>query len=150
MEEDKKECELLRLMTSHFLFLQVASGWPVLCIPVQRHTNSRSSVEMKCCLNFQFIFRFITLCTSKLDAMTLSINTGSRELEEWRLARFCTVYVPLQRYKNIGLPRGRGWSSEGGGIVCMRDIFILNEIWAHDKVHSLVGTLLRLNILLIT
>jgi hypothetical protein len=33
-------------------------------------------------------------------------------------------------------------------VVCMRDIFILNEIWAQDKIH-IVGRL-GLNILLIT
>jgi hypothetical protein len=30
----------------------------------------------------------------------------------------------------------------GGGDICMRDIFILNEIWALDKVYISVGTLL--------
>jgi hypothetical protein len=30
----------------------------------------------------------------------------------------------------------------GGRVVCMRDIFILNEIWTQEKVCILVGTLL--------
>jgi hypothetical protein len=38
---------------------------------------------------------------------------------------------------------------EGGGS-CLRDIFIFNEISAQDKIFILVGTLLGLNILLIT
>jgi hypothetical protein len=37
---------------------------------------------------------------------------------------------------------GRCWSSEGAQIVCLRDIFILNEMWAKDKIYILVGTLL--------
>jgi hypothetical protein len=30
----------------------------------------------------------------------------------------------------------------GGGVVCMREEFILNEIWAQDKIRILVGSLL--------
>jgi hypothetical protein len=30
----------------------------------------------------------------------------------------------------------------GGGVDCKRDMFILNEIWAQDKIHILTGTLL--------
>jgi hypothetical protein len=40
-------------------------------------------------------------------------------------------------------PPGRCfWSTGGGGFVCVRDIFILNEIWAQVKIFILVGTLL--------
>jgi hypothetical protein len=54
--------------------------------------------------------------------MTLSINTGSREFEEWRLARFCTVYAPLQRYKNVGLPpAGEDGRLRGGGSKCVHE-----------------------------
>jgi hypothetical protein len=36
-----------------------------------------------------------------------------------------------------------GWSSVGGGgrVVCMRDIFILKEVWRNIK-HIFLGTLL--------
>jgi hypothetical protein len=38
---------------------------------------------------------------------------------------------------------GPGLSSGGGGrIECMRDIFILNEIWVQGKIYILIGTLL--------
>jgi hypothetical protein len=30
----------------------------------------------------------------------------------------------------------------GAAIDCMRDTFILNEIWVQGKIHTLVGTLL--------
>jgi hypothetical protein len=33
----------------------------------------------------------------------------------------------------------------GGRVVCMRGIFILNEIWDHDKVYILESALLDLN-----
>jgi hypothetical protein len=39
---------------------------------------------------------------------------------------------------------------EGARFVCMGDIFILNEIWAQDKIYILIGTLLGLTISLIT
>jgi hypothetical protein len=45
---------------------------------------------------------------------------------------------------------GRGWASGQVGVDCMRDLFILNEIWAQGKIYILIGTLLGCNILLIT
>jgi hypothetical protein len=30
----------------------------------------------------------------------------------------------------------------GAQVLCMKDIFILNEIWAQDRIYMLVGTLL--------
>jgi hypothetical protein len=45
--------------------------------------------------------------------------------------------------------RGRGWSSGwrgGSWVVYMRDIFILNEICAQDKINISVGTSLGLNV----
>jgi hypothetical protein len=30
----------------------------------------------------------------------------------------------------------------GGEFACMRDIFILNEVWVQDKIYILVGTFL--------
>jgi hypothetical protein len=46
------------------------------------------------------------------------------------------------------------WGAVGpvGGalVVCMKNIFILNEIWAQDKIYILIGTLLGSNILLTT
>jgi hypothetical protein len=30
-------------------------------------------------------------------------------------------------------------------VVCMRDLFILNEIWAQDKIYILIGTMLFFN-----
>jgi hypothetical protein len=41
-------------------------------------------------------------------------------------------------------------SPGGAQVVCMRAIFILNEIWTQDKIYILVGTLLGCNILLIS
>jgi hypothetical protein len=38
----------------------------------------------------------------------------------------------------------------GARVLCMSDIFILNKIWAQDKIYILVGTLLGCNILLTT
>jgi hypothetical protein len=37
-----------------------------------------------------------------------------------------------------------------GRVVCMRDIFILNETWAQHKAYILVGTLLGWHTLHIT
>jgi hypothetical protein len=35
------------------------------------------------------------------------------------------------------------WGAVGlGGIVCTRDVCILNEMWAQDKIYILVGILL--------
>jgi hypothetical protein len=36
----------------------------------------------------------------------------------------------------------------GGRVVCMRDILVLNEMWAQDEIYILVGTSLGLNVLL--
>jgi hypothetical protein len=38
----------------------------------------------------------------------------------------------------------------GARVICMRDIFILDEIWTQDNIYILVGTLLGWNILLIS
>jgi hypothetical protein len=59
---------------------------------------------------------------------------------QWLVARFCpsgsqTAAPPLPGA--VG-PLGGG----GGRVVCMRDVFILNEIWTQDKIRILVGTLL--------
>jgi hypothetical protein len=44
-------------------------------------------------------------------------------------------------------PRGEGLLFFGGGrVLCMRDIFVLNEILTGDKIYILVSTLLGLNI----
>jgi hypothetical protein len=47
-------------------------------------------------------------------------------------------------------PWGGCWSSAGMQGVCMRDMFILNEIWRQDTIHILVRTLLGWYILLVT
>jgi hypothetical protein len=47
-------------------------------------------------------------------------------------------------------PRGAPMVFWGGAFVFMRDSIILNRRWAQDKMYILVGTLLGLNILLIT
>jgi hypothetical protein len=39
-------------------------------------------------------------------------------------------------------PGGRCLSSAGARVVCMRNTFILNEIWAQGKIYILLGTLL--------
>jgi hypothetical protein len=53
------------------------------------------------------------------------------------------VEPQVQRFPNCGAgPRGGHCWPSGGGVDCMRDIFILNEIWAQDKIYSLLGTLL--------
>jgi hypothetical protein len=41
-------------------------------------------------------------------------------------------------------------ASWGAQVVCVRDIFILNKLWAQDKIYILIGTLLGWNILLLT
>jgi hypothetical protein len=47
-------------------------------------------------------------------------------------------------------PGGRSSTSGGeGASVCMRYIFILNEIWAQDKIYILVGTSQGLNMKLL-
>jgi hypothetical protein len=47
-------------------------------------------------------------------------------------------------YQTVGPPPLGGCTlgPRGGGVVCMRVIFILNEIWTEDGIHILVGTLL--------
>jgi hypothetical protein len=49
-----------------------------------------------------------------------------------------------QRFSNCGAnpPWGHRWSSGGGGVDFVRDIFILNKIWVQHKINILVGTLL--------
>jgi hypothetical protein len=37
-------------------------------------------------------------------------------------------------------PRGRCWYFGEARVVCVRDIFILNEIWAQGKIYISVGT----------
>jgi hypothetical protein len=39
-------------------------------------------------------------------------------------------------------PQGGVVGPLDGGVISMRDIFILNKIWAQDKIYILVGTLL--------
>jgi hypothetical protein len=61
------------------------------------------------------------------------------------LPKFDVLYGIYQRFSNCGAsppggdlgPRGRGARD-----VCMKEIFILNEICAQDKICILVGTLL--------
>jgi hypothetical protein len=36
----------------------------------------------------------------------------------------------------------RGAALSHAAAVCMRDMFILNEIWVQDKIYNLVGILL--------
>jgi hypothetical protein len=38
----------------------------------------------------------------------------------------------------------------GARVVCMRDIFVLNEMWVQDKTYILGGFLLGSNVLLST
>jgi hypothetical protein len=58
-----------------------------------------------------------------------------------------------QRFSNCGAPPSLGEALivlRGPRVVCMRNIFIFNEIWAKDKIYILLGTLLGSNILCIT
>jgi hypothetical protein len=41
-----------------------------------------------------------------------------------------------------GAPRGELLVLGGTRLVCMKGIFILNEMWKQNKIHILVGTLL--------
>jgi hypothetical protein len=64
----------------------------------------------------------------------------------------CKHYTSIQRFPNCGarpLP-GAMLVFWGAQVICMRDIFILNEIWVQDKIYTSVGTLIGLNILLTT
>jgi hypothetical protein len=46
-------------------------------------------------------------------------------------------------YQTVGRPHGRAMVVlMGAGVVCMRDVLVLNEIWTQDKIHFLVGILL--------
>jgi hypothetical protein len=47
-----------------------------------------------------------------------------------------------QRFPKCEAPGGALLVLWGGGerVVCMRDIFIFNKIWAQDKINILVGT----------
>jgi hypothetical protein len=58
----------------------------------------------------------------------------------------------VKRFSNCGAcPLGGVVGPVGGArVFCMRDIFILDEIWTQDKIYILAGTLLGLNILLTT
>jgi hypothetical protein len=52
----------------------------------------------------------------------------------------------LQLHSTLSLMTARkrsSWfSGGGGGVVCMRDTFILDDIWAQDKIYILVCALL--------
>jgi hypothetical protein len=66
-------------------------------------------------------------------------------------ARYVTCFLAvIHQYQRLSICVAR--PSEGGGaqVVCMRVIFILNEIWAQCKIYILAGTLLGWNILLIS
>jgi hypothetical protein len=58
----------------------------------------------------------------------------------WFTTRILLSYISPDVLKLWGtLPRGRFWSS-GGRVVCVMDIFILNKIYAQDKIYILVDT----------
>jgi hypothetical protein len=78
--------------------------------------------------------KFLTLC--RRHALSVRIE-AFQELQE-------TAHVSQSRgSQTLGRTLwgafGPLW---GGGGVCMRVIFILDEIWAKDKIHNLAGTLL--------
>jgi hypothetical protein len=59
----------------------------------------------------------------------------------------CRLHLPtlgLQLPSTLSLMMARKRSSwfSGGGVVRMRDTFILDEIWAQDKIYILVCALL--------
>jgi hypothetical protein len=84
---------------------------------------------------------------------------GFRRKRSWNNLRYCAdIYMEglAKRFSNCGAcPLGGVVGPLGGALVfCMRDIFILDEIWTQYNIYIyiyiLVGTLLGLNILLTT
>jgi hypothetical protein len=58
------------------------------------------------------------------------------------------IGAKIERFSNCG---ARSWFSGRGRelIVCVRDVFILNETWVQGRKYIFIGTVLGLNILLI-
>jgi hypothetical protein len=52
------------------------------------------------------------------------------------------IYIYIRSYQIVERAPRRAVLVLWGGVVCMRDIFILNEIWAKGKIYTLVGPLL--------
>jgi hypothetical protein len=52
----------------------------------------------------------------------------------------------VQRFSNCGPPPGGGAVGPlgEGRVYCIRDIFILNEIWMQGKIYILIGTLVEI------
>jgi hypothetical protein len=48
--------------------------------------------------------------------------------------------IPTRRAISPDVPKLWGASLRGALVVCMRNIFILNEIWAQHKMYVLAGT----------
>jgi hypothetical protein len=63
------------------------------------------------------------LHTVTANFSTLGLTSAGLEGVNW-------IQVP----KLWGAQRGRCWSYGGGGAVSIRDTFILNDIWAQDKI----------------
>jgi hypothetical protein len=99
----------------------------------------------------------ICVCLFSLMEQTVSWECDSRR-SLLGSAHYCLVVVDLtfhkcvlQRYSNCAAPPLPGGFAVGRARVdCMKDIFILNEIWEPGKIYILIGTLLDWNILLIS
>jgi hypothetical protein len=67
-------------------------------------------------------------------------NLRLKELRS--ITNFCSGSPEVS--KLLGAPPGSAAGPLGGGgrVVCMRGIFILNEIWVKNKICVLVGTVL--------
>jgi hypothetical protein len=89
-----------------------------------------------CSLSKLTVLNVVLKCMFMLNIWgTVITKTGITKLPSYELLQ--------QWFSNFEPPpRRRCWSFEGGRVVCTRDIFIVDEIWAQDKIHILVGTLL--------
>jgi hypothetical protein len=59
----------------------------------------------------------------------------------WRGSYTSITYCRAEVPNLWDMPPGEALLALGGAwVVCMRDIFILNEIWVQDKIYILVGT----------
>jgi hypothetical protein len=79
----------------------------------------------------------------RLDAETVGLNPA------WGIFVLLRLIIIVHYIVSSEFTKLWGALPVGGRVVCIRDIFILNKIWAEDKIYILVGTLLGWNNLLL-